>query len=173
MPKRFCFQFRFFTFNEEITDHLALVSDGNMAGKPQVERDTPYFLQKVSQNDPTIEVLPSKDLRENIVSCTFLIDPSKSRIADEHARLARYLKDRYLTIDVYDAVSHFFFGSCKIPLFELIRGREHVRVRPKDCEIFNPDTNSFMGHLHVILKNEGKPESVTDMIPSKETTKNR
>ena len=82
MPKRFSFKFRFFTFNEETTDHLALVSDGNMAGKPSVERDTPYFLQKVSQNDPTIEVLPSKDLRENIVSCTFLIDPSKSRIAD-------------------------------------------------------------------------------------------
>lgn len=171
LPKRFRFKFRFFTFDEETTDQLALVSDGNISGKPKVERNTPYFLQRVDANsDPTVEVLPSKDLRENIASCKFLIDPSKSRIKDEYARLARYLKDRYLTIDVYDAVSHFFFGSCKIPLYELIRGREQVRVRPKDCEIFNPHTNTFMGHLHVILKNEGKPESVAELVPAKEPT---
>ena len=146
---------------------MALVSDGNMAGRPQVQRDTPYFLQKVTaQTDPTVEVLPSKDLRENLVTCRYTIDPSVSRIPDEHARLAWYLKDRYLTIDIYDAATRFFFGSCKIPLYEMLRRGEQVRVRPKDCEIFNPNTNSYMGHLHVILRNEGKPESVSEqMIP--------
>lgn len=51
----------------------------------------------------------------------FEIDPSVSRIEDEHMRLAKYLKSRYLTIDIFDAHTRFFFGSCKIPLFEIMR----------------------------------------------------
>jgi len=54
--------------------------------------------------------------------------------------LAEYLKEKYLTIDVFDAASRFFYGSCKIPLFEIMR--QNIQggtvVRAKECEIFNP-----------------------------------
>ena len=69
------------------------------------------------------------------------MDPSASRIEDEHQRLANYLKERYLTIDCYDAVTQFYFGSTKVPLFDLLRQGKNIVVRPKECEIFNPDSN--------------------------------
>jgi len=34
---------------------------------------------------------------------TFNIDPSISKMPDEHIKLCEYLKDRYLTIDIFDA----------------------------------------------------------------------
>jgi hypothetical protein len=29
-------------------------------------------------------------------------------------------------------------------------------VRVKECEIFNPDTSEYNGHLQIVLSNEGK-----------------
>jgi hypothetical protein len=58
---------------------------------------------------------------DNIIKVTFDVDPSLSKIADEHLNLAKYLKERYMTVDIFDAQSRFYFGSCKIPLFELCR----------------------------------------------------
>jgi hypothetical protein len=55
------------------------------------------------------------------MSITFEIDPSLSFIKDENIYLANYLKDKFLSIDIYDADTRFQFGSCKLPLFELLR----------------------------------------------------
>ena len=52
---------------------------------------------------------------------TFSIDPSESKIINEHVKLANYLKERFLTIDIFDVKTKFFYGSCKIPLFEILR----------------------------------------------------
>jgi hypothetical protein len=52
---------------------------------------------------------------------TFDIDPSESRIINQHVKLAEYLKERFLTIDIFDVKTKFFYGSCKIPLFEILR----------------------------------------------------
>lgn len=57
----------------------------------------------------------------NLLAVTFTIDPSISHIADEHIRLADYLYDRFLTVDVFDADSLFLYGTCKLPMFELLR----------------------------------------------------
>ena len=35
--------------------------------------------------------------------------------------LANYLKDRFLTIEIFDADSRFHFATAKVPLFELLR----------------------------------------------------
>ena len=40
---------------------------------------------------------------------------------DEPAHLFEYLRDRYLTIDIFEAESMFYYGSCKVPLFEFVR----------------------------------------------------
>ena len=58
---------------------------------------------------------------ENNIEVAFDIDPSESKIVNEHIKLAEYLKERFLTIDIFDVKTKFFYGSCKIPLFELLR----------------------------------------------------
>jgi hypothetical protein len=56
-----------------------------------------------------------------VAKVSFEIDPSVSEMWDEHIRLAEYLKERYLTIDLYDAESRFHYSTTKIPLFHLMR----------------------------------------------------
>ena len=57
----------------------------------------------------------------NLLSVAFSVDPSISRVKDENMRLANYLYDRFLTVDVFNAESLFLYGTCKIPMFELLR----------------------------------------------------
>ena len=35
-------------------------------------------------------------------------------------------------------------------------------VRPKECEIFNPENSKYKGYLQVVLSNEGKKPAVDD-----------
>ena len=93
---------------------------------------------------------------DNIVMVSFDVDPSVSKVNDEHIKLAQYLKERYLTVDIFDAQTRFYFGSCKIPLFELCRQGQLKCVRAKECEIYNPQTNEYNGALHVLMSNEGR-----------------
>ena len=57
----------------------------------------------------------------DMVSITFDIDPSISKIEDENIKLAEYLMKSYLNVDIYDADTKFLYGCCKIPLYELCR----------------------------------------------------
>lgn len=57
----------------------------------------------------------------NLLSVIFEVDPSISRIKDENVKLASYLRERFLTVDIFDGESLFLYGTCKIPLFELMR----------------------------------------------------
>jgi hypothetical protein len=56
-----------------------------------------------------------------MIYVNYEIDGSVSKIEDEHLKFAKYLKERFLTIDIFDAQNRFYFGSCKIPLFEMLR----------------------------------------------------
>ena len=90
-----------------------------------------------------------------MVKLEFEVDPSISKIPFENYHLAEYMKERFLTIDVFDAKSMFFYGFCKIPLFELLRQGNPVKVIAKECEVFNPHNNQYNGQLHVVLSNSG------------------
>lgn len=57
----------------------------------------------------------------NLLSMTFDVDPSVSKVVHEEAKLAEHLHERYLTIDVFDGDSLFLYATCKVPLFELLR----------------------------------------------------
>ena len=46
----------------------------------------------------------------------FDVDPSISDVPEENLHLARYLKDRVLTIDVWNGDSLMHFGTCKVPM---------------------------------------------------------
>lgn len=100
---------------------------------------------------------------DSVVQVTFDIDPSVSKVTDEHIKLAQYLKERYLTVDIFDAQTRFYFGSCKIPLFELCRQGMAKMTRAKECEIFNAHTNQFNGALQILISNEGKEMSDKQM----------
>lgn len=39
----------------------------------------------------------------------------------EHMNLARYLKDRILTIDLWNGESLMHFGTCKVPMAQFLR----------------------------------------------------
>ena len=65
----------------------------------------------------------------------------------EHLALASYLYERFLTVDVFDGDSLFLYGTCKIPLFELLRQGRGTVVRAKECEMCDPDTGDFKGAL--------------------------
>ena len=80
-------------------------------------------------------------------SVEFEVDPSVSRMWDEHVRLAQYLKERFLTIDVYDSNSRFLWATTKIPMYELMRqGRPFVQ-RCKEVELCAPDSTEFRGSI--------------------------
>ena len=65
--------------------------------------------------------MASSDIDKDALQVTFEIDPSVSQVQDEHVKLAEYMKDRLLSIDVYDADTRFMFATTKIPLHELLR----------------------------------------------------
>jgi|LauGreDrversion4_2_1035121.scaffolds.fasta_scaffold52128_4 hypothetical protein len=109
----------------------------------------------------------------NLLSVTFSIDPTLSHIKDEHVRLSSYLYDRFLTVDVFDAESLFLYGTCKIPLFELLRQGRGSVVRAKECEMCDPDSGEFRGAIQMIMSNVGHQPSVVhhDTVATTEKAK--
>jgi hypothetical protein len=144
-----------------MTDYLQIhhgqASGINNEDQP-VNSGQSYFLIR-SSHARQMQENGNKSHKENVVHATFDIDPSVSMIEYEQIILAEYLKDRYVTIDIFESETKFYFGSCKIPLFEILRqGKPHV-VRAKECEVFNPENNQYKGFLQVIVSNMGKPPS--------------
>ena len=88
---------------------------------------------------------------------TFEVDPSISKIENEHVKLAQYMKDRYLSLDIYDSDSRFNFGVCKIPLYELMRQQNtkgYVLVT-KECEVYATGTAGSRGIITLLMRNKG------------------
>ncbi len=83
----------------------------------------------------------------NMLSVAFNVDPSISKIDDENERLAVYLYERFLTVDIFDADSLFLYGTCKLPLFELLRQGRGSVVRAKECEMCDPETGDARGSI--------------------------
>ena len=109
-----------------------------------------------------------KKAQRSIVNINFNIDPSVSKIADEHMRLVDYFKERKLTIDVFNGDNHFYYGSCQVPLYELCRQGLSVMVRPKECEIYNAAASGkekkSNGFLQLVMTNTGAIPAVYEEI---------
>ena len=104
----------------------------------------------------------------NLMSAVFDIDGSLDHIENQHLKFARYLKERFLTIDIFDADSKFLFGSCKLPIFELMRQGRSCSVKAKECEMCDPESGEFRGCLQIIMSNTGKIESITQKLPDRD-----
>ena len=162
VPSKFYAKFRFFTFDEVRTDYLCVMgpkAEDNSGLK--LQSSTAYFLKRSQNRQGEVQEQPLSTA-EDLVSINFEVDGSISNVENENMKFAQYLKERYLTIDLFDADSQFYFGSCKIPLFEFLRQGKGIVVRPKECEIFNADNGQYSGFLQVIISNLGRPQSVTE-----------
>lgn len=61
-----------------------------------------------------------------------------------------------MTVDVFDGESLFLYGTCKIPLYELLRQGRSTVVRAKEYEMCDPESGEFRGALQLIMSNQGR-----------------
>jgi hypothetical protein len=57
------------------------------------------------------------------------------------------MRERFLTVDIFDGDSLFLYGSCKIPLYELLRQQKPNVVKAKECEMCDPVTGDHRGAI--------------------------
>lgn len=100
----------------------------------------------------------------DLISVSFEVDPSVSMVKDENLALAHYLKDHYMSVEIYDADSKFHYASCKLPLHELLRQQKSQVIRAKECEVCAPDSTEYRGSLQVVMSNLGK-QTKTVQVP--------
>lgn len=119
-----------------------------------------YLLEKIGKGK-------LQDYRS--VDCEYLIDSSVSKIYDENVEFYKYLLERDLSIDIYDADSHLHYGTSRVNLRSMLKQTRSGVVRARDCEIaaFESSNRSItgainMGYLQILLSHQGKKESVTD-----------
>lgn len=165
VPRKFYFHFKFFTFPAVKTATVQIknpnehATSGDDAG---LKAGQPYYLGRVTPGNPsTLRKEDDTSHDPNLLAVTFSIDPSMSRVPEEHGRLAEYLYDRFLTVDVFDAESLFLYGTCKVPLFELLRQGAGSVVRAKECEMCDPESGDFRGAVQLIMTNVGSTPSVS------------
>ena len=98
-PKKLYFTFKFFTFQTASTKTAAASSV--LDGGNVI---------RIFDIDPSLrEGLEDDDL-------------------DDHMQLAKYLKERVMTIDLWNGDSLMHFGTCKVPLYAFLRQGEVSRV---------------------------------------------
>jgi hypothetical protein len=128
-PSKIFFTLKFYTFTavHSETCTLRLASDGSQDSHDngKIKLGTQYLLSKQADASSLgagslsriFDIDPSLDLRDD--------DECES---DEHMQLARYLKERVLTIDIWNGDSLMHFGTCKVPLNALMRQGEASKV---------------------------------------------
>jgi hypothetical protein len=52
------------------------------------------------------------------------------------------MKDRFLSVEVFDADTRFHFATCKVPLYELLRQQRGEVSKAKECDVCAPDDSS-------------------------------
>ena len=174
VPKRFFFSFKFFTFPTVKTGTVQIKNqhehDNQIDGQKGLKGGAPYYLQRITAQ-PLVrnQQVDSTMVDPNLLSVTFNVDPSVSKIENENVRLCEYLYDRFLTIDVFDAESLFLYGTCKLPLFELLRQARGSVVRAKECEMCDPESGDMRGAIQLIMTHAGNTPSVV-VVDGKENT---
>jgi len=130
-PKKLYFTFKFFTFQTASTETVFLKdpSSPSAPADAQPKLGSQYLLEKV---DKTASAASSVLDGGNVIRI-FDIDPSlkdglEDDDLDDHMQLAKYLKERVMTIDLWNGDSLMHFGTCKVPLYAFLRQGEVSRV---------------------------------------------
>lgn len=70
--------------------------------------------------------------------------------------MANYLKDKVLTVDLWNGDSLMHFGTTKIPLHILLRQADPTKVIGQEFDICEPENGQYIGGLQLLLTNEGR-----------------
>ena len=129
-PKKLYFTFKFFTFQTASTETVFLKDPASpsVLADAQPKMGSQYLLEKVDKTSSSASVLDGV----NVIRI-FDIDPSlkeglEDNDVDDHMQLAKYLKERVMTIDLWNGDSLMHFGTCKIPLYAFMRQGEVSKV---------------------------------------------
>ena len=82
-----------------------------------------YLLERIGK---------SKVSEYRSVESEFTIDRTISKIYDENEQFYKYLMQRDLTIDVYDADSHLHYGTCCVNLKSMMKQTKPGVVRARN-----------------------------------------
>ena len=122
LPKKLYFTFKFFTFQTASTETVFLKDPASpsVLADAQLKMGNQYLLEKVDKSSSATVLDGANVLR------IFDIDPSlkeglEDDDVDDHMQLAKYLKERVMTIDLWNGDSLMHFGTCKIPLYAFMR----------------------------------------------------
>ena len=160
VPTKLFFTFKFFTFRSLQTEPVLLQSEqapsnlSEMHTQFKIKLGTQYLLTKLNDSHP--------------LQIIFDVDPSISGVPDEHLHMARYLKERILTIDVWNADSLMHFGTVKIPLNKIMRQGEPSKVMAQEYEVCEADFGQYVAGLQMLISNEGRKIPLQDKVDDKQ-----
>lgn len=129
-PSKVYFTFKFFTFTavHSETCTLRVAGDGahDSHDNGHIKLGTQYLLSK--QADASLGGVGGGLNRIFDVDPSLEIRDEEEGGNDEHMQLAKYLKERILTIDIWNGDSLMHFGTCKVPLNAFMRQGEASKV---------------------------------------------
>ena len=151
-PRKLYFTFKFFNFHTVHTETVFLKSQEDV-----LKGGTQYLLARDGGDG-------------NSLTRIFDVDPSLNTTdngSDEHMQFARYLKDRVLTVELWNGDSLMHFGTCKVPLNAFMRQGEPSKVVAQEYDVCEPEFGSNVGALQLLITNEGRKIPALNISPDK------
>jgi hypothetical protein len=134
----------------------------NLAGDNlQIKFGQQYILQRPSDS------YGSGGTIQRIFDVDSSLNSDTNEGEDDHMHFARYLKERILTVDLWNGDSLMHFGTCKIPLSSLMRQGEPCKVVAQEYDISEPEFGAQVGGLQLLVTNDGRKLPAKDLSPEK------
>lgn len=77
---------------------------------------------------------------------------------EQHRIFCKYLSERVLTIDIWNGDSLMHFGTCRIPLYLLMRQGEPSKVIGQEFDIIESEFAERVGGLQLVVTNHGRTQ---------------
>lgn len=84
----------------------------------------------------------------------------------QHRMFVEYLHDRVLTIDMWNGDSMMHFGTCKIPLYLIMRQSQESKVVGQEFDVREPEFAARVGGLQIVIANLGRSQKKPNAFPS-------
>ena len=149
LPSKVYFTLNFFDFPLAKTETLSLEKPKDTSEVSSLIYGIPYYLVRESF------LKAGTGAKEEILR--YEIDPSLKSQINQHIEFAKYLFNKSLTIDIWDADSLMLFGSVKVPLRELMKQGKPIASLSREYDIIHSNILSPRGGLQLLIKNVAKP----------------
>ena len=142
IPDSVFMTYKFFTFPETNTTPCNLViedeksefkeadSDDERVQKRSIKPNKQYKLMRETPDNTEMNYDDRTTCRAE-----FKVDPSTSRIRNENLTLITYLRERVLSVDIFDSYSQLHIGVAKVPLFNLLRQGKELHSQGLECDV--------------------------------------